>query len=76
MTGIAGGGTVQLTMTAKGDLPKKWRSTRQLRRSKRSRCGGQIVAAFTTMPRKVSSCEQEMQKTHRGASCRGSKLPL
>jgi nucleoid-associated protein EbfC len=78
MTGIAGGGTVQLTLNGKGDLKKVTIDKALVDPEEVEVLEDLIVAAFNDAKRKVSAhAEQEMQKLTGGLQLPGGlKLPF
>jgi DNA-binding YbaB/EbfC family protein len=78
MTGIAGGGTVQLTLNGKGDLKKIAIDKTLLDPEEVEVLEDLLVAAFNDARRKVSAyAEQEMQKLTGGLQLPGGlKLPF
>ena len=78
MTGVAGGGTVQLTLNGKGDLKKVAIDKALVDPEEVEVLEDLIVAAFNDAKRKVSAyAEQEMQKLTGGLQLPGGlKLPF
>jgi DNA-binding YbaB/EbfC family protein len=78
MTGVAGGGTVQLTLNGKGDLKKVTIDKALADPEEVEVLEDLIVAAFNDARRKVSAhAEQEMQKLTGGLQLPGGlKLPF
>ena len=78
MTGVAGGGTVQLTLNGKGDLKKVALDKTLVDPEELEVLEDLIVAAFNDARRKVSAyAEQEMQKLTGGLQLPGGlKLPF
>ena len=78
MTGVAGGGTVQLTLNGKGDLKKVAIDKTLVDPEEVEVLEDLIVAAFNDARRKVSAyAEQEMQKLTGGLQLPGGlKLPF
>ena len=78
MTGVAGGGTVQLTLNGKGDLKKVAIDKALVDPKEVEVLEDLIVAAFNDAKRKVSAhAEQEMQKLTGGLQLPGGlKLPF
>jgi len=78
MTGVAGGGTVQLTLNGKGDLKKVTIDKALADPEEVEVLEDLIVAAFHDARRKVSAhAEQEMQKLTGGLQLPGGlKLPF
>jgi nucleoid-associated protein EbfC len=78
MTGVAGGGTVQLTLNGKGDLKKVAIDKALVDPEEVEVLEDLIVAAFSDAKRKVSAyAEQEMQKLTGGLQLPGGlKLPF
>ena len=78
MTGVAGGGTVQLTLNGKGDLKKVTIDKAVADPEEVEVLEDLIVAAFNDARRKVSAhAEQEMQKLTGGLQLPGGlKLPF
>jgi DNA-binding YbaB/EbfC family protein len=78
MTGVAGGGTVQLTLNGKGDLKKVMIDKTLVDPEEVEVLEDLIVAAFNDARRKVSTyAEQEMQKLTGGLQLPGGlKLPF
>ena len=78
MTGVAGGGTVQLTLNGKGDLKKVTIDKALADPEEVEVLEDLIVAAFSDARRKVSAhAEQEMQKLTGGLQLPGGlKLPF
>jgi DNA-binding YbaB/EbfC family protein len=78
MTGVAGGGTVQLTLNGKGDLKKMAIDKVLVDPQEVEVLEDLIVAAFNDARRKVSAyAEQEMQKLTGGLQLPGGlKLPF
>jgi DNA-binding YbaB/EbfC family protein len=78
MTGVAGGGTVQLTLNGKGDLKKVAIDKVLVDPQEVEVLEDLIVAAFNDARRKVSAyAEQEMQKLTGGLQLPGGlKLPF
>ena len=78
MTGVAGGGTVQLTLNGKGDLKKVAIDKVLVDPEEVEVLEDLIVAAFNDARRKVSAhAEQEMQKLTGGLQLPGGlKLPF
>jgi nucleoid-associated protein EbfC len=78
MTGVAGGGTVQLTLNGKGDLKKLSIDKALVDPEEVEVLEDLIVAAFNDARRKVSAyAEQEMQKLTGGLQLPGGlKLPF
>jgi nucleoid-associated protein EbfC len=78
MTGVAGGGTVQLTLNGKGDLKKVTIDKALADPEEVEVLEDLIVAAFNDARRKVSAhAEQEMQRLTGGLQLPGGlKLPF
>jgi DNA-binding YbaB/EbfC family protein len=78
MTGVAGGGTVKLTLNGKGDLKKVAIDKALVDPEEVEVLEDLIVAAFNDAKRKVSAhAEQEMQKLTGGLQLPGGlKLPF
>ncbi len=78
MTGVAGGGTVRLTLNGKGDLKKVAIDKALVDPEEIEVLEDLIVAAFNDAKRKVSAhAEQEMQKLTGGLQLPGGlKLPF
>ena len=78
MTGVAGGGMVQLTLNGKGDLKKIKLDRTLVDPDEIEVLEDLIVAAFNDAKRKVSAhAEQEMQKLTGGLQLPGGmKLPF
>ena len=78
MTGVAGGGTVQLILNGKGDLKKVTIDKMLVDPEEVEVLEDLIVAAFNDARRKVSAyAEQEMQKLTGGLQLPGGlKLPF
>jgi nucleoid-associated protein EbfC len=78
MTGVAGGGTVELTLNGKGDLKKVTIDKMLVDPEEVEVLEDLIVAAFNDARRKVSAyAEQEMQKLTGGLQLPGGlKLPF
>jgi len=78
MTGVAGGGMVQLTLNGKGDLKKVTIDKTLADPGEVEVLEDLIVAAFNDAKRKVSAyAEQEMQKLTGGLQLPGGlKLPF
>ena len=78
MTGVAGGGTVQLTLNGKGDLKKVTIDKALADPEEVEVLEDLILAAFNDARRKVSAyAEQEMQKLTGGLQLPGGlKLPF
>jgi DNA-binding YbaB/EbfC family protein len=78
MTGVAGGGTVQLILNGKGDLKKVAIDKALVDPEEVEVLEDLIVAAFNDARRKVSAyAEQEMQKLTGGLQLPGGlKLPF
>jgi len=78
MTGVAGGGTVQLTLNGKGDLKKVAIDKSLVDPEEVEVLEDLIVAAFNDARRKVSAyAEKEMQKLTGGLQLPGGlKLPF
>ena len=78
MTGVAGGGTVQLTLNGKGDLKKVAIDKVLVDPEEVEVLEDLIVAAFNDARRKVSAhAEQKMQKLTGGLQLPGGlKLPF
>jgi nucleoid-associated protein EbfC len=78
MTGVAGGGTVQLTLNGKGDLKKVKIDKALVDPTEVEVLEDLIVAAFNDARRKVSAhAEQEMHKLTGGLELPGGfKLPF
>jgi nucleoid-associated protein EbfC len=78
MTGVAGGGTVQLTLNGKGDLKKVTIDKALVDPEEVEVLEDLIVAAFGDARRKVSAhADQEMQKLTGGLQLPGGlKLPF
>jgi len=78
MTGVAGGGTVRLTLNGKGDLKKVAIDKALVDPEEVEVLEDLIVAAFNDAKRKVSAhAEQEMQKLTGGLQLPGGlKLPF
>jgi nucleoid-associated protein EbfC len=78
MTGVAGGGTVQLVLNGKGDLKKVTIEKALVDPGEVEVLEDLIVAAFNDARRKVSAyAEQEMQKLTGGLQLPGGfKLPF
>ncbi len=78
MTGVAGGGMVQLTLNGKGDLKKIKLDKTLVDPDEVEVLEDLIVAAFNDARRKVSAhAEQEMQKLTGGLQLpEGMKLPF
>ena len=78
MTGVAGGGTVQLTLNGKGDLKKVQIDKTLIDPKEVEVLEDLIVAAFNDARRKVSAhAEQEMNKLTGGLALPGGiKLPF
>jgi len=78
MTGVAGGGTVQLTLNGKGDLRKVKIDKTLMDPEEAEVLEDLIVAAFNDAKQKVSAhAEQEMQKFTGGFQLPGGmKLPF
>jgi nucleoid-associated protein EbfC len=78
MTGVAGGGTVRLTLNGKGDLKKVAIDKALVDPEEVEVLEDLIVAAFNDAKRKVAAhAEQEMQKLTGGLQLPGGlKLPF
>jgi hypothetical protein len=78
MVGVAGGGTVQVTLNGKGDLKKVAIDKTLVDPEEVEVLEDLIVAAFNDARRKVSAyAEQEMQKLTGGLQLPGGlKLPF
>ena len=78
MTGVAGGGSVQLTLSGKGDLKKVAIDKALVDPEEVEVLEDLIVAAFNDARRKVNAyAEQEMQKLTGGLQLPGGlKLPF